>query len=196
MPSKNVVFDIVGTIIGYEKLFEAIETRLGEKLRARCILPKLLGYTWIEVTEREYTYSSLAGRYKPYTEVFELMFFRMLWMAGIEQPRDFATADDLKYILDEGNKKLGLRPGAAECVQKLRNAGFTVYAFTAGGADNVAGYFEGAGLDWPRENIMSTEDVGMSKPELAVYKPVLDKLSKEGQPWFAAAHAWDVSGAR
>jgi len=43
MPSKNMVFDVVGTLIGYEKLFEAIVTRLGERLRARCILPKLLG---------------------------------------------------------------------------------------------------------------------------------------------------------
>jgi len=43
---------------------------------------------------------------------------------------------------------------------------------------------------------MSTEDVDLRKPELPVYKPSLEKLSNDGQPWFAAAHAWDVSGAR
>jgi len=71
----------------------------------------------------------------------------MLWMAGVEEPRDFAKADDLMYILEEGTSKLGWRPGVAECVEKPPHAGFTVYAVTPGGADNVAGYFKGSGLE-------------------------------------------------
>ena len=52
---KHVVFDIVGTCVSYDALFDAIDHQLGDKLRAEGVKPKLLGYLWIEVTEREYT---------------------------------------------------------------------------------------------------------------------------------------------
>lgn len=193
--NKNIVFDIVGTLVGYDKFFDAIDARIGEKLRAQCVLPKLLGYTWIEVAEREYTYLSLSGVYKPFKTVLKAIFYRMLWMAGIEEPQEFATQEDLDFMM-EGYGKMGLRPGAAECVKKLRDAGFTVWAFTAADFERVSGYFAGAGLSWPAENIMSCDSIGIGKPSPEAYKPMLKKLSKDGQPWFGAGHMWDVSAAR
>lgn len=77
--NKNIVFDVVGTLVGYEKLFEAIDSRLGDRLRAEGVKPVLLGYTWIEVAEREYTYLSMSGKYASYAEVFEKIFWRMIW---------------------------------------------------------------------------------------------------------------------
>jgi 2-haloacid dehalogenase len=53
-------------------------------------------------------------------------------MSGIEEPHVFASDEDLKYILEQ-YKKLEARPGVAECFQMLRDAGFTVWALTAGG---------------------------------------------------------------
>lgn len=43
----------------------------------------------------------------------------------------------------------GLKPrhGAAECVAKLRDAEFTVWAFTVGDHEHVEGYFAQAGID-------------------------------------------------
>lgn len=122
---KNVVFDVVGTLVSYDKIFQALETRLGDKLREEGIKPALLGYTWLEAAEREYTYLSMSGRYKAFATVFETIFFRMLWMAGIEEPRTFASPEDLKYIMSE-YMHLEMRPGAKECVAKLREAGFKV----------------------------------------------------------------------
>ena len=49
---KNVVFDVVGTLACYDELYNGIDARLGDKLRAEGIKPSLLGYTWIEVAER------------------------------------------------------------------------------------------------------------------------------------------------
>lgn len=197
MPSnKNVVFDIVGTLIGYDKLFEAIDTRLGDRLRAECIKPSLLGFSWVEVAEREYTYLSLAGAYKPFATVFEAIFYRMLWMAGIKEPKEFANDKDLAFIMAE-YMKLEMRPGAAECVKKLRAAGFTVWAFTAADIKRVSGYFAQAGVELPPENLLSCDTAGVGKPALESYAPVLKELSKGGgQPWFAAGHQWDVSAAR
>lgn len=123
--NKNVVFDVVGTLVSYDKIFEAIETRLGDRLRAEGIKPTLLGYTWLEAGEREYTYLSMSNRYVPFATVFRKIFFRMLWMAGIKAPRVFASEEDLEYIMAQ-YLLCEMRPGAKECVAKLREAGFKV----------------------------------------------------------------------
>jgi 2-haloacid dehalogenase len=123
--NKNVVFDVVGTLVSYDKIFEAIETRFGDRLRREGIKPTLLGYTWLEAAEREYTYLSMSNRYVPFATVFRKIFFRMLWMAGIKAPREFASEEDLEYIMTE-YMTCEMRPGAKECVAKLRQAGFTV----------------------------------------------------------------------
>jgi 2-haloacid dehalogenase len=123
--NKNVVFDVVGTLVSYNRIFEAIETRLGDRLRAEGIKPTLLGYTWLEAGEREYTYLSMSNRYVPFATVFRKIFFRMLWMAGIKAPREFATEEDLEYIMSE-YLHCEMRPGAKECVAKLRQAGYKV----------------------------------------------------------------------
>lgn len=153
-PGKNVVFDVVGTLVGYEELDKAIDARLGDRLRGEGIKPVLFMYTWIEVAEREYTYLSMSGKYVSFAEVFEKIFWRILWWAnssidsprssssltqayrkaGIKDARGFANREDLKYIVEEGYKKQKLRPGAKECIEKLRGAGFTVRCFTVSGA--------------------------------------------------------------
>lgn len=194
--SRNVVFDIVGTLVGYEKLYDAIDSRLGDRLRAEGIKPILLGYTWIEVAEREYTYLSLSSAYKPFATVFEAIFYRMLWMAGIAEPRKFANDDDLAFIMT-GYQNLEMRPGAAECVKKLRDAGFTVWALTAADTKRVSSYFAQAGIALPSENLLSCDTSGVGKPSLEAYMPLLQQLKQDGgEPWFAAAHMWDVAAAR
>ncbi|KAL2834913.1 FAD dependent oxidoreductase-domain-containing protein [Aspergillus cavernicola] len=198
MSSKNVVFDVVGTLVGYDHLFTAIDTQLGPRLRAEGIKPTLLGYTWIEVAEREYTYLSMSGAYTPFATVFRALFYRMLWMAGITEPRDFASEQDLEGIMAEYTG-LKMRPGAGECVQKLRDAGFTVWCFTAGDIKRVGGYFANAGILMPAENLLSCDTTGVGKPDPAAYRPLLEKLVAENEgktPWFAAGHMWDVSAAR
>ncbi|KAL6229147.1 FAD dependent oxidoreductase-domain-containing protein [Aspergillus navahoensis] len=198
MSSKNVVFDVVGTLVSYDHLFQAIDDRLGNRLREHNIKPSLLGYTRIEVAEREYTYLSIGGKYTVFADVFGALFHRVLWMAGIKEPREFASGADLEYIMTE-YAGLKLRPGAKECVQKLRNAGFKVWCFTAGDAKRVSGYFENEGVEMPAGDLISCDSAGVGKPELAAYRPLLEKLKAEDGgrvPWFAAGHMWDVSAAR
>ncbi|XHG03925.1 hypothetical protein AWENTII_007210 [Aspergillus wentii] len=182
MSSKNVVFD-------------AINDRLGDLLRAHNVNAALLGNTWIETAEREYTYLSLAGKYTPFVECMEKLFYRILWMADIPEPRQFATHEDIKYMIN-GYQHLTMRPGAVECIAKLRDAGFTVWALTAADLASVAGIFQQAGVELPSENLISCDTNGVGKPDPLAYKPLFDQLSQQGRPWFAAAHAWDVTGAR
>ncbi|KAJ5974562.1 hypothetical protein N7481_011772 [Penicillium waksmanii] len=196
--SKNVVFDIVGTLVTYDYVYDAIDRRLGDRLRAEGIKPYILGQMWMETSEREYTNLSISGQYAAFGKVFEALFYRMLWMCGIQEPRKFATPADLEYIMSEYTG-LNMRPGAAECVKKLRDAGFTVWAFTAGDLRRVGGYFAKAGIEMPTEHLLSCDTAGVGKPDLDAYRPLLGKLMDENggkKPWFAAAHMWDVSAAR
>lgn len=65
-----------------------------------------------------------------------------------------------------------------------------------GDLSRVGNYFKAAGVHIPSEHLMSCDTSGIGKPDPEAYKPLLEELSKEGQPWFAAAHMWDVSAAR
>lgn len=67
----------------------------------------------------------------------------MLHMAGISSPRTFASDADMDFIIDS-YMKLEMRPGAKECIEILREGGFTVWAYTAGDLKRVGGYFAAA----------------------------------------------------
>ncbi|RDW75946.1 HAD-like protein [Coleophoma crateriformis] len=191
---KHVVFDVVGTCVSYDNWIQAIDDRLGDKLRAEGIKPKLLGFAWMEASEREYTYLSMSGAYKPFWDCFQALFYRMLWMAGIEEPRKFATDEDAAYICGE-YKKLKARPGIAECFDKLRAAGYTVWALTAGDKTRVLGYFSANGISMPEENFVTCDTLGIGKPAPGTYAQTLKQFNGE-EAWFAAAHSWDTTAAQ
>ncbi|KAL0940375.1 2-haloalkanoic acid dehalogenase [Colletotrichum truncatum] len=191
---KHVVFDVVGTCVSYDAIYRAIDARLGSKLAEYNIKPALLGFAWIEASEREYTYLSIQGRYKPFYDIFHSLFYRVLFMAGVPEPRQFATDNDATFIMDS-LLELEARPGVKECYALLREAEFTVWAFTAGDAKRVGGYFEKAGIEMPAENLRSCDADGLGKPDPNAYKPLLEGF-KGDEAWFAAAHMWDAAAAK
>lgn len=150
----------------------------------------------MEAGEREYTYLSLAGKYIPFFDVFRAVFYRTLYQAGIPEPREFSTDEDREFVLD-AYRNLKARPGVAECFETLRRDGFTVWCLTAGDTGRVGGYLKAAGVDFPEENFVSCDSIGVGKPSPEAYKFILDKFPKEGrEAWFAAAHMWDTTAAR
>lgn len=195
--AKNIVFDIVGTLVSHEHFYAVIDQRMGPKLKANNISARLLGYSWLESAEREYTYLSISGSYVPFAKVFESIFFRVLHFAGAAEPRSVATEEDLKYFIQE-YRKCEVRPGAKECVDIMKKAGWTVWAFTSGDRPRVLGYFESGNIDIDNEHIVTCDDVGVGKPDLKAYEKLKEKIGvdgKAGDLWFAAAHGWDVSAA-
>ena len=188
MATKNIVFDVVGTLAGYDKLHDAMEVTLGDRLRAEGIKIPMLCYLWTGEAGREYTNLNLSGGYVPYFKVFEAIAFRVFWKCGIAEPRKFATVEEVAAIA-KGYANLEMRPGAAECVSKLRDAGFTVWGLTTGDLNTVGGYFRRSGIEMPRKNLVSCDAAQIGKPDPRAYKPLLDRLSSNGsKPWFAAAH--------
>lgn len=197
MPSKTVVFDCVGTLFSYTRIFTAIDTHLGPRLTPYNITGTHLGYTWLEVAERESFFLGISGRRVPFIKVFRAMFYRVLLCAGVPNPQSLFTDADFEKVMDE-YMHLEARPGAKECVEMLREAGFKVYGYTTGELKRVRGYFDGAGIEMQEGDLLTCDDKDVCKPMPEAYAPILDKLDKEGdkEPWFAAAHMWDVSAAR
>ncbi|KAI9035942.1 HAD-like protein [Aspergillus affinis] len=199
MPPRHIVFDIVGTLITYDNLISALNSRLGPKLLSRNITPTHLVATWFEVAEREYAYLSIANAYVPFDICFENLFYRTLHIAGISSPREFASQEDLEILLS-AHRELEAREGAKECVRLLHDAGFTVWGLTAGGLDRVRANLDDGGIGIPKGKLLSCDEAGVGKPDLRAYGPLWERLSKDagehGEVWFAAAHAWDVSAAR
>ncbi|PSN75409.1 HAD-like protein [Corynespora cassiicola Philippines] len=193
---KHVVFDVVGTLVSYSHLFEALEHRLGQKLRHHSISPQLLGFAWLEHAEREYTYLSLSGHYVEFANVFKSVFFRVLHFAGVPEPREIATEEDVEYLRLE-YRNCFARPGAKECIDNLKASGWTVWAFTSGDAERVKGYFEKGGLSIEEKNLITCDTIGVGKPDLKAYKSLKERMELEDGAilWYAAAHAWDVSAA-
>ena len=197
MPSsKAIVFDVVGTLVCYDNVYEAMDTIFGERLRAVGVQPRLLTCCWLGTAEREHMYLALSGRSAPILDLLGPLFYRVLRYADVLEPRRFANAEEVRRLVESYR---GLRPrsGAVECISKLRDAGFLVWAFTAGDRERVEGYLAQAGIDLPDENLISCHWLPKSKPDPDAYRPLYEELSKQGtKPWFAAAHMWDVSSAR
>lgn len=192
---KHVVFDVIGTCVSFEAFFARIDSVIGPKLRANNITARHFGFSWKESAELEFTFLSISERYKPYKNIMKALFYRTLWMAGIENPRDFATDEERDQCI-QGYSDLELRPDTKKCFDKLRSEGFTVWCFTTGDVARVRGYFEKAGVDMPTENIVSCDTKGVAKPALAAYNLMWDTFSPDDEKWFAAAHMWDVSAAK
>ncbi|KAI8721527.1 hypothetical protein NCS52_00294300 [Fusarium sp. LHS14.1] len=186
--NKHVVFDVVGTLVSYEVYYEAIEARLGDRLRAANVGPRIFGYAWMEAGEKEYTYMSLSGgKYIKFFDIFR---------AGIQEPRKFATDEDREFLL-AAYCQLKPREGLKECFEKLRGGGFNVWALASGDTQRVAGYLAAGGVDFPSDNFVSCDTIGVGKPAPDSYQYILDKFPKENlDVWFGAAHIWDTAGAR
>lgn len=191
---KHVVFDIVGTCVSFDAFFDGIEKAIGDKLRPHNITSKFFGYSWMTAAELEFTFLSISERYKPYNSVLKALFYRTLWMAGIEDPRTLVTEKERDLCI-KGYSELQLRPGAKECFATLRSEGFTIWCLTTADLQRVQGYFEKGGVEMPLENFISCDSTGLAKPALEAYKPAFAKFTAEDDKWFAAAHMWDVSAA-
>ena len=138
--TKHVVFDIVGTLVCFDAFYNRINEVIGEKLRSHGVPAQLFGFAWMTQAELEFTFLSISSRHTSYKDVMKAMFYRTLWMSGIQEPRKFAT-DEERDKCQEGYSLLGLREGAKECIETLRSNGFNVWCLTTAGEAISLGIF-------------------------------------------------------
>lgn len=192
----DIVFDIVGTCISYEKCIEAIEFKMGERFKKSGIDSRLFFFFWLAGCERDYSYLSQCKKYQTFGDIFKYTFYRSLFFAGVKEPREYATDDDLDYIFGEWYKLEG-RPELKEMFKRLRDYGFTIWCLTDASHDRVAGYFKRSNVLMPDENLISCDSLGVGKPEAAVYEYIAEKIPSSGNDaFFAASHMWDSIAAK
>ncbi|KAJ5300957.1 uncharacterized protein N7443_005959 [Penicillium atrosanguineum] len=205
VPKKHIVFDVVGTCVSFDVFLNAIEKILGPRLMQHSVNSKVFGFAWMQASELESLMLHMSKRSVPYKEVFKALFYRVLYLSGIEEPRSFAT-DEERDICQDAYSKLELRPDCRAMMERLRSNGFTIWCLTTGDTERVGGYFKRAGFDMPAENLVSCHQfmkhesaldfpLAMVKPSMGSYQPMLQKFGSEDQKWFVAAHMWDVSAA-
>ena len=108
--------------------------------------------------------------------------------AGLD-PRGSALA------LDRAGS-LPARPGAADALATLRDAGLWIVALTNSGADGGRRTLEGCGLLAFVERVLGVDAVSTFKPHPDVYAYALSELEEDpDRVALIATHPWDLAGA-
>lgn len=197
---KSVCFDVLGTCFEFTSVIELIESRFGNKLAAVNVDAKSLFFSFFYAAQRDFTYTSMAGRYTPIAQVLKLTFRRACMI--VDLPPDQITDEDVDAVMEE-MKRLRPRTGLKECFDGLREAGFDLYGVTNGGKQTSLGYYKLAGIDLDEDHLLSCDDISVAKPDHKVYTATNEHLTarglgqaNDGDRWFVAAHAWDLLAAK
>ncbi|KAH7024797.1 haloacid dehalogenase [Microdochium trichocladiopsis] len=204
--TKSICFDVIGTCFDFAGPIAAIRDRLGDKLPTARRDPTTLFFSWFYAAQRDFTYISLAGAYKPIAEVLKHTLRRACLIVADEHTLQgqggAAAATAARQLVSDED-------GLKDCFDGLRGAGWDVYAVTNGGVETSLGYYRDARIALDREHLLSCDDLKVAKPDVRVYQRAKDHLARQqrgpsnggaqrenGERWFVAAHAWDLIAAR
>lgn len=94
-------------------------------------------------------------------------------------------------------RKLPAHPEVKRSLERLKDANFTVAAFTNGSQEGVTQQFEYAGLTPYFDAILSVEGAKKFKPFQEAYRYASQKMNVSlNESMMIAAHGWDVAGAQ
>ncbi|KAJ4312507.1 hypothetical protein N0V94_007400 [Neodidymelliopsis sp. IMI 364377] len=190
-------FDVIGTCFEFSAPITAIHTRLGPKLSTANTDPKTLFFAWFYAAQRDFTYVSLAGAYKPIADILKLTFRRAC--AIVDLPAASVSDEDVAEIM-KAFKGMGPREGLKSCFDGLREEGWDVYGVTNGGVETSLAYYHNANIELDEDHLLSCDDLQVAKPDVKVYERAQEHLTQRGlgdeERWFVAAHAWDLIAAR
>ena len=198
--TKSVSFDVLGTCFDFQNAIEAVESRLGPRLKAINVDSKALFFSWFYAAQRDFTYTSVVGNYTPIAQVLKHTLKRACLI--VDLPPDQAPTDEDITAIMRAVTSLGPRPGLKVCYDGLCEAGWDVYGVTNGGKETSLNYYKLAGIELDDKHLLSCDDVKAAKPDIRVYENANRHLDSQGlsdrdeDRWFVAAHAWDLIAAR
>jgi 2-haloacid dehalogenase len=179
---KVVAFDIIGTVFDMEPLRPRLEA-LG--------LPDTALELLYAASLRDAMALACAGRFAPFAAVMQGALGQILAERGLT-----ATAAEMSDTVSL-MKSLPAHPDAREAFARLNQAAIRIVALSNGAAATTRSLLEGAGLSGLVETVLSVDDVRLSKPRPEVYRYAVDTVGvKPGEVMLAAAHPWDVNGAK
>jgi 2-haloacid dehalogenase len=183
-PPQILAFDVYGTLIDTHGLVSMLEAFAGEKAEALSML-------WRQ-KQLEYSFRrALMRRYCPFAEC-------------TAQALEYACAsfravlsDSQRRELLDGYRRLPAFPDVADGLERARDAGFRLYAFSNGLASDVELLLDHAGIRAFFIDVISVDEVRSFKPDPAVYRHFMNRAqSQPERTWLISSNPFDVTGAR
>lgn len=176
-----ILLDVIETLFALEPLRPRLQA-LG--------LPAGSMEGWFAASLRDSFALAATGGFAPLREILDANLDTLLQAQGL----DAAPADRARVL--DGMAALPPHPDVEAGLRRLHAAGIRLLALSNGGAEATAGLFEAAGLDGLLAGVVTTGEVGLSKPRGEVYAHA---LARSGVPaseaMLVAAHPWDIHGA-
>lgn len=183
MPKRPrvIAFDVIETLISLEPLRDHF---------AGAGLPPSALEHWFSIGLRDAFALGAAGAYQPFETVLESAFDELFAVHKRELDEKVVKAVQAQM------KSLPAQPGAAEALRTLMEAGVRLVALTNGSTSSTELHLKENGLDGYFEQILSTDDVKLSKPQPEVYRHFLTQAEVlASQAALVACHGWDLQGA-
>lgn len=180
MKIKTLIFDINETLLDLSPLKESINSALGEGA-AEVWFAQLLHYSLVETS---------TGTYHDFSEIAAAIFR----MNAQKKNLDFSDSEIEKILspITRLTAYKDVQPG----LEKLKNSGYQLIAFSNGKPSVLKEQLDYAGLTSFFHKILSVELVRKYKPHPETYQYVAKEVGVEiNKAMMVAAHGWDVAGA-
>ncbi|MGD8885164.1 MAG: haloacid dehalogenase type II [Gammaproteobacteria bacterium] len=178
-----VAFDVYGTLIDTHGIVSTLEKYVGTRAFT-------FSQTW---RDKQLEYSFRRGLMQAYKEFSvctkdALEYTCKLYSAELTRQQKEHLLDTYKTLPAFNDAKAGL--------DKAKEAGYKLYAFSNGKAQAVELLLTRAGLRGYFQDVVSVDEVRSFKPDPAVYKHFLERAgSLAANTWLVSSNSFDVIGA-
>lgn len=176
------VFDAYGTLFDVNAAAARCRDDLGDDADtlAKLWREKQLQYTWLR---------SLMRRHADFWQVTGEALDYALAVLGRDDPELRQRLMDLYRIIDA-------YPEVPRVLERLKDAGTKTAILSNGAPTMLASAVDKAGIVSLLDDVLSVEDVGIFKPDPAVYQLAVSRLGVPAEGiCFLSSNAWDVAGA-
>ena len=179
----TLAFDVYGTLIDTAGVTKALEDHAGDKAR-------IFSDLW---REKQLEYSFRRGLMRNY-QSFAVCTGNALDYACKSLNIEISKKD--KEGLMAQYRILPSFPDVKDGLKDLGSAGFRMFAFSNGLAEDVAGLLRNAEIDSYFDDVVSVDEIKSFKPDPAVYCHFLRRSKSGGsEAWLISGNPFDVLGA-
>jgi 2-haloacid dehalogenase len=180
--SVTIGYDVYGTLIDTRRIVDTLETRLGDKSEA-------FARVW---RQKQLEYSFRRGLMQNYERFF----------VCATDALEYACTYTGVYLSDEEKLELmnmyRILPAFADAdggLQRAREAGFRLFAFSNGSLEVLEELLTNAGLRDYFIDLVSAEEIKTFKPNPGVYSHFLRRAGAPGsEAWLVSSNPFDVIG--
>ena len=176
-----LIFDVNETLLDMSPLKNSVNSSLGEDT-AEVWFAQLLHYSLVE---------SITNTYHDFSEIAKAVLEMNAQKANLN-----LTESELQEVLSPISK-LNAYPDVINGLDKLRQAGYRMIAFSNGKPSVLKEQLKFSGLTTYFDQILSVDGVKRYKPHPDTYKYALKQTNAKAESsMMVAAHGWDIAGAQ